>query len=145
MYWGNSDSGKILLVESRILGLRIWNTAQGTWNPTDQWNLESKFWIHYLESGIHAVESGIQDCFGFPLNGSTLYRLDVFVAEVFRQISGVVTVSRNPFWTLPISLFLYSPVKFTLWLYFSLLFFRLLASSLLFLTWRLWHSFVFWR
>ena len=28
------ESGKILLVESGILGFGIWNTAQGIWNPT---------------------------------------------------------------------------------------------------------------
>ena len=33
----------LLLVESRILGFEIWNTAQGIWNLTVDWNpAESK-------------------------------------------------------------------------------------------------------
>ena len=34
----------ILLVESGILGSKIRNTAQGIRNPTNNWNLESKFY-----------------------------------------------------------------------------------------------------
>ena len=32
------ESGIILLVESRILGFGIWNTALGIRNPTKDWN-----------------------------------------------------------------------------------------------------------
>ena len=41
----NPKSGKILLLESRILGLsRIRNTAQGIdLNPTNDWNTQSTF------------------------------------------------------------------------------------------------------
>ena len=38
-----SKSGKSLLVKSGILGYGIRNTAQGIWNPANDWNLESKF------------------------------------------------------------------------------------------------------
>ena len=37
------QSGKILLAESGILGFGIRNSAQGIWNPTDDWNPESQF------------------------------------------------------------------------------------------------------
>ena len=67
------ESGKFLLVESRILCFGIQNTSQGIWNPTNDWNPESKFhWIRLessnwnLESGIHIVQSRIQDCLGLP-------------------------------------------------------------------------------
>ena len=61
--------------ESEILGFGIRNTAQGFRNPTNDWNPESKFYqwantgIQYLESGIHIVESRIQDCPGFSNMG----------------------------------------------------------------------------
>ena len=42
------ESGKILLMESEILGFGIQNTAQGIRNPTNDWKPESKF--HWLES-----------------------------------------------------------------------------------------------
>ena len=50
----------------RILGFGIRKTAQGIRNPTDHWSPESKFNRHkiggqFLESGIHRVESKIQD------------------------------------------------------------------------------------
>ena len=52
------------------------NTAQGSRNVTNDWNSESKLhWerigIHYLESGIHGVESRILNCLGFPYMGET--------------------------------------------------------------------------
>ena len=61
-------------VEYRILGLSIRNGGQGIRNPTKDWNPEFKFhWqrsgIQYLESGIHGVESRIQDCLGCPYVG----------------------------------------------------------------------------
>ena len=31
-------------MESGILGFGISNTAQGTWNPNNDWNLESRSW-----------------------------------------------------------------------------------------------------
>ena len=60
------ESAKISLVESRILGFGIWNTAQGIRNPTNDQVPLAKTGIQYLESGIHGVESRIQDCLGFP-------------------------------------------------------------------------------
>ena len=44
------ESRKFQLVESRILGFGIRNTAVGIWNPTDYWNPESEF--HWKRSGI---------------------------------------------------------------------------------------------
>ena len=71
----NPESQEILLMESGILSFGIWNTDQGIWNPNNDRNLEfysftEKYWIQYLESGIHSVESRIQDCAGlFPYMG----------------------------------------------------------------------------
>ena len=51
----NPVSAKFLLVESRIEGFGIWNTAQGIWNPLTIgiWNPS----FMDIESGIHGVES----------------------------------------------------------------------------------------
>ena len=51
------ELGKILLVESVILGFGFRSTAQEIRNPANDLN---------PESGIHGVESTIQDCLGFP-------------------------------------------------------------------------------
>ena len=57
-----------MLVESRILGFGIRNTAHGIpptigiRNPNSTYKGSE---INYLESGIHGVESRIQDCLGF--------------------------------------------------------------------------------
>ena len=62
----NPESGKFLLVESQILGFRIPNTAQGVWNPTNEWNLEFKFhWqkIRNPVSGIGNPVPGIRNPF----------------------------------------------------------------------------------
>ena len=37
------ESGKIWVMESRILGFGIQNTAQGIQNPTKHWNSKFKF------------------------------------------------------------------------------------------------------
>ena len=57
----NPDSGnrEIFAVESGILGFGIQNTAKKIWNPTKDWNPVAG------ESGIHGMESRIQDCLGF--------------------------------------------------------------------------------
>ena len=60
----------IFLVESGILGFGIRNTFQGNRNPssTDEESgiqyLDCR--IQHLTSGIHSVDSRIQDCLGFP-------------------------------------------------------------------------------
>ena len=41
---GNAEYGKILLMESGILGFGIRNTAQRIWNLTKDWNPESTFY-----------------------------------------------------------------------------------------------------
>ena len=63
-----------------IFGFGIRNTSQGTRNPNNYSNPESKFhWkrigIQYLESGIHAVESRIQ-----ALAWGEAFRLLIFSA-----------------------------------------------------------------
>ena len=72
--WGHLESENILLVESRILGFGIQNTAQEIRNTTKA--LESgiqvaltRIGIQYLEWGIHGRESRIQGCLGFPHMG----------------------------------------------------------------------------
>ncbi|CAH3120643.1 unnamed protein product [Porites lobata] len=61
---------EIFLVESGILGFGIRNTFQGNRNPssTDEESgiqyLDCR--IQHLTSGIHSVDSRIQDCLGFP-------------------------------------------------------------------------------
>ena len=61
------ESVKFLLVESGILSFGIRNTAQGIRNPTKDWNpIQGSSGIKCLESGIHGLESRLQDCFGFP-------------------------------------------------------------------------------
>ena len=64
--------------ESGILGFGIRNTAQ-TRNPESHGRLESriqvlltKTGIQCLESGIHGLESRIQDCPGFPYMGRSV-------------------------------------------------------------------------
>jgi len=63
-------------VESGILGFGMQNIAQVIQNSTNDWNSgvqnpssTEKNGIKYLESGIHGVESRIQDCLGFPYMG----------------------------------------------------------------------------
>ena len=70
----NLESGKFYLVESGILGFGIRITAQGIWNPTNDWNPESKSNWQRLESSTWnpestGVESRIQDCLGFTCMG----------------------------------------------------------------------------
>ena len=91
------ESGKFLLAELGILALenhandwnseskfyrqKIRNPVPGTRNPYKDLNPESTFhWqtqteIQYLESGIHCVESRIQDCIGFPYMGQSRFVL----------------------------------------------------------------------
>ena len=62
------ESGKVLLqvgsgihhiftVKSGILDFGIRNTAQGIWNPTNDWNPESKFHLKIQESRTRTLES----------------------------------------------------------------------------------------
>ena len=76
---GNPDSGirEILLVESGIgenfaFEFRFWNPEYSSRNSQSQSRnhvLLTNTGIRYLESGIHSVESRIQDCPGFPYMG----------------------------------------------------------------------------
>ena len=56
----NPESGKILLLESGILGLGPRNTAQGIRNPTKDWNLESKLYWNPVP-GIRNSQRRIQN------------------------------------------------------------------------------------
>ena len=58
------ESGKFLLKKSEILGFEIRNTVQRIRNLTNDWNPEFKFPL--TKTGIQYLESGIQDCLGFP-------------------------------------------------------------------------------
>ena len=51
-------------VESEILGFGIRNTAQGIRNPTN--DLNRRIQVPLTTTGIHGVESRIQDSLGFP-------------------------------------------------------------------------------
>ena len=57
----NLESGNILLMESGIPGFGIRNTAQGIWNPTNDWNSESKFYWQIPESGTWYPESTVRN------------------------------------------------------------------------------------
>ena len=57
----NLESGNILLMESEIGGFGIQNTAQGIWNPTTDWNSESKFYWQIPESGTWNLESTVRN------------------------------------------------------------------------------------
>ena len=72
--WWNPESGKSLLVASRILGFRIRNTAQGIRNPTNDWNPQSKSNWERLELSTWnpestGVESRIKHYVGFTCMG----------------------------------------------------------------------------
>ena len=60
-----AESGKILLMESGILGIGIRNTTQEIRNPTNDWHPESKFYWQIVKSwpvsGIRNPQRGIQN------------------------------------------------------------------------------------
>ena len=58
------ESRKILLIESEMLDFGIRNTTSKLESRIQV--LLTKTGIEYLESGIHSVESTIQECLGFP-------------------------------------------------------------------------------
>ena len=62
-YLWNLEAQKILLLESRILGFGIRNTAQRIRNPSNDWNPESNFYWKRLErdTGIRNPLRGIQN------------------------------------------------------------------------------------
>ena len=64
---GIRNPGKTVLVVSEILGFDIRNIAQWIHNPPNDWTPESCFkaWNPEPESGIHGMESRIQDCLEF--------------------------------------------------------------------------------
>ena len=66
-----SKSGKFLLVESAILGIGICNSAQGIKaNSTGQGIRNT---VPAIQSGMHSVESIIQDCFELSYIGRHVY------------------------------------------------------------------------
>ena len=65
----NPKPRKTLFVKSGIVDVGIRNTAQRIRNPTKDWNPESKFHWLGVDSGIHGMESRIQDCLGFSYMG----------------------------------------------------------------------------
>ena len=74
LYQGIRNPGNFCLWNSRNSWLWIPEYAKEIPNPTNDWNLESKFYRHkigsqFLESGILSVESKIQDCLVLPYVG----------------------------------------------------------------------------
>ena len=65
----NPEAGKILHVESWILGLESGIQLKDCRSPTKDWNPESKFQWQRPESGIHGMGFRIQDCPGFSYMG----------------------------------------------------------------------------
>ena len=49
------ESRKFLLVQSGILGFGIRNTSQGIWNPTKDWNPESKFHWQTIRNPVPGI------------------------------------------------------------------------------------------
>ena len=114
--WRNPNSGvpkifacgirnpEMFSCKSGILAFcRVWNTAQGIRNPTNDWNQECKFhWqesgIQSLESRIRSLESTIQDVLGFsyltiglnplgwvfPLTGQEIWKRSFFMKKANR-------------------------------------------------------------
>ena len=72
---GNFALGIWLIGEIFACGIQkpgLWNREYSSRNPESYLRLESA--IQYLESGIHGVESSIQDCLGFPYVGRAVSR-----------------------------------------------------------------------
>ena len=72
-FW-HQESEKCLPVESWIQDFGIRNLAQGIQNPVNDYNPNPSSTDNDLEfiiynSGIHGVESRIQDCLAFPYMG----------------------------------------------------------------------------
>ena len=65
----NPEAGKILHVESWILGLESGIQLKDCRSPTKDWNPESNFQWQRLESGMHGMGSKSQECPGFSYMG----------------------------------------------------------------------------
>ena len=94
----NPEAGKILHVESWILGLGSGIQLKDCRSPTKDWNPESNFQWQRLESGMHGMGSKSQECPGFsymgrlkPLTNILLY--DNFLVEP-RLLQGQLQVNR---------------------------------------------------
>ena len=62
------------------------------------WNPEStvlEFGIEYPESGIHSMESGIQDCPGFPYMGRSDKQAAVIYRRVTRSANGIAIMKKQ--------------------------------------------------
>ena len=89
----NANQSRIIrgfvLVELEILDLGIRNVAQEIRNPSST-NKESE--IYCLESGIHSMESRIQDCLAFPYTNELLCRRQR-TNSIFMGISDEIEVA----------------------------------------------------
>ena len=93
------ESWKFLLVKSGMQGFGLQNAALGIRNSSNKWNPSFADKDLYLESGIHGLESGIQevDCLVFPYVGRkgskriTRCILDMFLPESSLSASSVST------------------------------------------------------
>ena len=77
----NPEAGRILHVESGILGLESGIQLKDCRSPNKDWNPESKFQRQRPESGIHGMGSRIQGCPGFSYLGRlrTLTKILLYV------------------------------------------------------------------
>ena len=94
----NPEAGKILHVESWILGLESGIQLKDCRSPTKDWNPESKFQWQRPESGIHGTGFRIQDCPGFSYMGRlrTLTNILLYVNFLVepRLLQGQLQVNR---------------------------------------------------
>ena len=118
----NPESGKILLVESGILGFGTQNTAQGIRNPTEEWNPESKFHWKRLEYGIHGMGFIMQDGLGFPYTGlknNTTNRRESTDGQTWRRLKLIlflvtfeITLGRSFCWIWSCNFVVYNASNF---------------------------------
>ena len=71
----------------------LWNPEHSSRNPESHWRLDSRIQvpltktvIQYLESGIHGLESRIQDCLRFPYVANFL-----FISHLFAPSANIIT------------------------------------------------------
>ena len=83
---GNPESGNREILLGGFQNPGLWNPEYIVRNPESRWDFRTPdsivtdSGIHYLESGIHGMESRIQDCPGFPYMGRENSRLVLFTA-----------------------------------------------------------------
>ena len=92
---GIRNPRKFVLLGSRILIFEFRNTTQGIRDPINDWNPESRFhWpmleLPFLESGIHSLESRIQECIG-PYMGRSMHKIQMICDVTFEPVKLVTS------------------------------------------------------